>query len=78
MVEVKSRILEKTVLLGIINSQQDAVKSKEYLDELAFLALTAGGVVIKRFVQKMQTPNSKTFIGSGKMAEVYWVEDIFY
>lgn len=70
MVEVKSRILEKTVLLGIINSQQDAVKSKEYLDELAFLALTAGGVVIKRFVQKMQTPNSKTFIGSGKMAEV--------
>ena len=70
MVEVKSRTLEKTVLLGIINSQQDPVKSKEYLDELAFLALTAGGVVIKRFVQKMQTPNSKTFIGSGKMAEV--------
>ena len=70
MVQVKSRTLEKTVLLGIINSQQDAVKSKEYLDELAFLALTAGGVVIKRFVQKMQTPNSKTFIGSGKMAEV--------
>ena len=70
MVQVKSRTLEKTVLLGIINSQQDAVKSKEYLDELAFLALTAGGVVIKRFVQKMQTPNSKTFIGSGKIAEV--------
>ena len=70
MVQVKSRTLEKTVLLGIIKSQQDAVKSKEYLDELAFLALTAGGVVIKRFVQKMQTPNSKTFIGSGKMAEV--------
>ena len=70
MVEAKSFTLEKTVLIGIITSQQDAVQSKEYLDELAFLALTAGGTVLKKFVQKMQIPNPKTFIGSGKIALV--------
>jgi GTP-binding protein HflX len=70
MIEAKSLSLEKTVIVGIINSQQDALQSQEYLDELAFLAHTAGGVVLKRFVQKMQIPNPKTFIGSGKMTEV--------
>ena len=70
MIEAKSLTLEKTVIVGIINSQQDALQSKEYLDELAFLTHTAGGQVLKRFVQKMQIPNPKTFIGSGKMAEV--------
>ncbi|MDA9597138.1 GTPase HflX [Flavobacteriaceae bacterium] len=70
MIEAKSLTLEKTVIVGIINSQQDATQSKEYLDELAFLTHTAGGVVRKRFVQKMQIPNPKTFIGSGKMTEV--------
>ena len=70
MIEAKSLTLEKTVIVGIINSQQDAVQSKEYLDELAFLTHTAGGKVLQRFVQKMQIPNPKTFIGSGKMAEV--------
>jgi GTP-binding protein HflX len=70
MIEAKSLTLEKTVIVGIINSQQDAVQSKEYLDELAFLTHTAGGQVLQRFVQKMQIPNPKTFIGSGKMAEV--------
>jgi GTP-binding protein HflX len=70
MIEAKSLALEKTVIVGIINSQQDAVQSKEYLDELAFLTHTAGGQVLQRFVQKMQIPNPKTFIGSGKMAEV--------
>ena len=70
MIEAKSLTLEKTVLVGIINSQQDAVHSKEYLDELDFLTRTAGGAVLKRFVQKMQISNPKTFIGSGKMAEV--------
>ena len=68
MIEAKSLTLEKTVIVGIINSQQDAVQSKEYLDELAFLTHTAGGQVLQRFVQKMQIPNPKTFIGSGKMA----------
>jgi len=70
MIEAKSLTLEKTVLVGIIDSQQDAFHSKEYLDELAFLTRTAGGIVLKRFVQKMQISNPKTFIGSGKMAEV--------
>ena len=70
MIEAKSLTLEKTVIVGIINSQQDALQSKEYLDELAFLTHSAGGQVLKRFVQKMQIPNPKTFIGSGKMAEV--------
>tara|TARA_X000000950_G_scaffold77553_2_gene97355 strand:+ start:11286 stop:12497 length:1212 start_codon:yes stop_codon:yes gene_type:complete len=70
MIEAKSLVLEKTVIIGIINSQQDESQSKEYLDELAFLALTAGGNVLRRFVQKMQIPNPKTFIGTGKMQEV--------
>lgn len=70
MIEAKTLVLEKTVIVGIINSQQHAIQSKEYLDELSFLAHTAGGAVLKRFVQKMQTSNPKTFIGSGKIAEV--------
>ena len=70
MIEEKSFELEKTVLVGIINSSQGEVKSKEYLDELEFLVHTAGGVVLKRFVQKMQSSNPKTFIGSGKIKDV--------
>jgi GTP-binding protein HflX len=62
--------VEKTVLVGVINSKQNAEKSKEYLDELAFLAYTAGGEVKTRFFQKIDPPNPKTFIGSGKMKEV--------
>jgi GTP-binding protein HflX len=62
--------VEKTVLVGVINSKQNAEKSKEYLDELAFLAYTAGGEVKTRFFQKIDPPNPKTFIGSGKMEEV--------
>ncbi|MGB0949385.1 MAG: GTPase HflX, partial [Marinirhabdus sp.] len=50
--------------------RQDGEKAREYLDELEFLAYTAGGEVLKRFVQKMQVPNPKTFIGSGKMQQV--------
>ena len=70
MIEEKSLNVEKTVLVGIINSRQDVIQSKEYLDELAFLAFTAGGEVINRFTQKIDFPNPKTFIGSGKMQEV--------
>lgn len=70
MIEEKSLDVEKTVLVGIINSRQDAIKSKEYLDELAFLAFTAGGEVMHRFTQRIDLPNPKTFIGSGKMQEV--------
>ncbi len=70
MIEEKSLEVEKTVLIGIINARQDAVKSKEYMDELAFLAHTAGGEVVSRYTQKIDPPNPKTFIGSGKMKEV--------
>ncbi|MGA0211838.1 MAG: GTPase HflX [Flavobacteriaceae bacterium] len=67
MIEEKSLEVEKTVLVGIINSHQDAEKSKEYLDELAFLAYTAGGEVMQRFTQKIELPTPKTFIGTGKI-----------
>lgn len=70
MIEKKTLELEKTILVGVINSNQDGAKSKEYLDELAFLAHTAGGLVCQRFVQRIEMPHPKTFIGSGKMDEV--------
>ena len=70
MIEEKSLILENAVLVGVINSRQDENQSKEYLDELEFLTFTAGGLVLKRFTQKIDPPNPKTFIGSGKMIEV--------
>jgi GTP-binding protein HflX len=70
MLEKKDIALEKAVLIGIITKEQDEVKSKEYLDELEFLTYTAGGEVVKRFTQKMEMPNPKTFIGTGKMEDV--------
>ncbi|HLT54110.1 MAG TPA: GTPase HflX [Flavobacteriaceae bacterium] len=70
MLEKKDISLEKVVLVGIISKEQDEVKSKEYLDELEFLTYTAGGEVVKRFTQKLERPDPKTFIGSGKMEEV--------
>lgn len=70
MLEKKSINYEKTVLIGIINREQSEEKVSEYLDELEFLTYTAGGEVYKRFVQRMDVPNPKTLIGSGKMEEV--------
>ena len=70
MIEYKSLSLEKAVLIGIINRHQDEKQSKEYMDELDFLTFTAGGRVLKRFTQKIDPPNPKTFIGSGKIKEV--------
>ncbi|MFV0565293.1 MAG: GTPase HflX [Flavobacteriaceae bacterium] len=70
MLEKKDIDLEKAVLIGIITKDQDEDKSKEYLDELEFLTYTAGGEVMARFTQKMDMPNPKTFIGSGKMEDV--------
>ena len=70
MLEKKNLDYEKVVLVGIINQQQNEEKSKEYLDELEFLTYTAGGEVIARFTQRMDTANSKTFIGTGKMEEL--------
>ena len=70
MIEKKSLVYENTVLVGVITSEQNEEKSKEYLDELEFLSFTAGGKVVMRFTQKINLPNPKTFIGSGKLAEV--------
>ena len=67
---VKKLESEKTVIVGIVNKDQNQNKSNEYLDELEFLTLTAGSVVDKRFIQKIDTPNPSTFIGSGKMNEI--------
>lgn len=71
MLERKQIDYEKVVLVGIITKEQDEEKSHEYLDELEFLAFTAGGNVEARFTQKIDFPNPKTFIGSGKMDEIY-------
>ena len=70
MIEEKKVTSEEAVLIGVVTQHQDEIKSNEYLDELEFLTLTAGGVAVKRFVQKMDTPNPKTFIGKGKLEEV--------
>ncbi len=70
MLEKEEITYEKSILIGIITKTQNEEKLNEFLDELAFLTYTAGGQVVKRFTQKMDVPNSKTFIGSGKMEEV--------
>ena len=76
MLEKKDISLEKAVLIGVVTKQQNEEKSKEYLDELEFLTFTAGGEVSKRFTQKMEMPNPKTYIGTGKMEEVrQYIED---
>lgn len=61
---------EKAVLVGLITRLQDERKTNEYLDELAFLADTAGAEVVKRFTQKLDMPNSVTYIGKGKLEEI--------
>ncbi len=70
MLENRTSELEKAILIGVISQQQEEEKVNEYLDELEFLAYTAGGEVSRRFVQRIDPPNPKTFIGSGKMLEV--------
>lgn len=61
---------ETAVLVGVITQEQDEAKVGEYLDELAFLADTAGAVTVNRFTQKMDKPNGATFLGTGKIKEV--------
>lgn len=70
MIEKNTIEHEKAVLIGVINREQSLDKVNEFLDELEFLTFTAGGEVVKRFVQRMDVPNPKTLIGSGKMEEV--------
>ena len=61
---------ETAVLVGLITPQQDEAKTEEYLDELEFLADTAGAVTIKRFTQRVNGPSSVTYVGSGKLQEI--------
>ena len=70
MLERKSISYEKAVLVGVINREQPEDKVREYMDELEFLTYAAGGEVVRRFVQRVEVPNPKTFIGAGKLKEV--------
>jgi GTP-binding protein HflX len=70
MIDEREVVSEKAVLIGVITQLQDETQSVEYLDELEFLTETAGGVVAKRFTQKLEKPHPKTFIGVGKLEEV--------
>jgi len=70
MLEKETIKFEKTVIVGIVTQNQNEEKLTEYLDELEFLTFTAGGEVVKRFSQKMERPNPKTFLGTGKMDEI--------
>ena len=71
MLEKVTTAFEKTVLVGIVTQNQSEEKLVEYLDELEFLTFTAGGEVVKRFSQKLERPNPKTFLGTGKMEEIH-------
>jgi len=62
--------MEKTILVGLVNRNQDYKKCQEYLDELEFLSYTAGGTVSQRFTQRIENPNPATLIGKGKMDEI--------
>ena len=67
---ITKKIAEKTVLVGVIKQDQNESEVDDYLTELALLASTAGAEPVGRFTQKLDKPNSKTFIGSGKLAEL--------
>lgn len=71
MLEKETINFEKTAIVGIITQNQSEEKLNEYLDELEFLTFTAGGQVVKRFSQKMERPNPKTFVGTGKIEEIH-------
>ena len=67
---------EKAVLVGLIQQKQTEEHVQEYLDELEFLALTAGAVTVRRYLQKMDHPDPRTFIGKGKLEEIaQYIED---
>ena len=61
---------ETAILVGLVTREQNEMKTKEYLDELEFLAHTAGAVVVRRFVQRLDTPLSTTYVGKGKLEEI--------
>jgi GTP-binding protein HflX len=61
---------EKAVLIGLVSDRQSETEAEEYLKELAFLIDTAGGIPVKKFTQRLDTPNKATFVGSGKLSEI--------
>lgn len=67
---ISKETTERAVLVGLVNDRQDETKVKEYLDELAFLADTAGAVTVRTFTQKLDYPNPRTFVGKGKLEEI--------
>ena len=69
MIERKQEIQqeERAIIVGVVQKGQTELQVQEYMDELAFLAETAGAVTIKRFMQKLPRPDSKTFVGKGKL-----------
>ena len=77
MIEKKTEYIgERAVLVGLITQLQNEAKANEYLDELAFLAETAGATSVKTFLQKIDYPNPRTFVGKGKLEEIrQFVED---
>lgn len=72
MIDKRNKIVqaELAVLVGVVQKDQTEIQVQEYLDELAFLASTAGAVAVKRFTQKLSHPDSRTFVGKGKLEEI--------
>jgi len=70
VIEKKNINKERAVLVGLVNKDQTEQQLQEYLDELSFLAETAGAIPVKRFTQKLPHPDSKTFVGKGKLEEI--------
>ena len=72
MIEKKKQFKQeqKTVLVGIVTGGQTELQLNDYLNELAFLAETAGVITVKRFTQKLPHPDSRTFVGKGKLEEI--------
>jgi GTP-binding protein HflX len=63
-------IIERTILIGLVKNRADAERIDDFLDELAFLVETAGGITVKRFVQRIDSPDQRTFVGTGKLNEI--------
>ena len=61
---------ERAILIGLVTGRQDKSSAEEHLDELAFLVDTAGGITTQRFIQRITTPDARTFVGSGKLEEI--------
>ena len=61
---------ERAIIVGVVQKGQTELQVQEYLEELSFLAETAGAVTIKRFIQRLSHPDSKTFVGKGKLQEI--------